>query len=186
MNKIKRVSQIFRILIFAIFILVPLLQTLFWMQAPKPLSLGNFFSSGTGVAVTFIPKAVDILHPFTTANRANGFLVSLIPTAIVMLICYYLMSLFKLYQNGIIFSLENVRLIKKLGVTLSISQLVQPFYQFLLSMSLTWENPIHQRYGLISLNQTNIAILLIGLILILISWIMAEGHKLKEEQDFTV
>ena len=185
MNKIKRVSQLFRFFIFLVFILVPLLEVLFWIQAPTPLSLGNIFS-GTGIAVTFIPKAIDILHPFTVANRVNGFLVSLIPVAMIMLICYYLMSLFKLYQEGTIFSLKNVKLIKKIGLTLSISQLVQPFYQFLLSMSMTWDNPIHQRYGFIQLNQTNIAILMVGLILILISWIMAEGHKLKEEQDYTV
>ena len=185
MNKIKRISQIFRFLILIIFITVPLLQAMFWIQAPEPLSLGNLFT-GNWIAVTFIPKAVQILHQFTTADRFNGFLISLIPTSLVMLICYYLISLFKLYQTGVIFSLDNVRLIKKIGIVLFLSQIVQPFYQFLLSMSLTWENPIHHRYGFISLNQTSFGILLTGLILILISWIMAEGHKLKEEQDFKV
>lgn len=192
MNKIKRVSQFFRLLILVIMVLVPLSQALFWIQAPEPLRIGHYLAGlgptlkGNGITINYIPQTLQILHPFTPTDRMNGFLISLIPTLMMMLICFYLQALFKLYQTGTIFSFENVRLIKKLGVTLAVSQLAQPFYQFLLSMALTWDNPIHERYGYIQMTQTNIAILLVGIIMVLISWIMAEGHKLQEEQEYTV
>ena len=57
-----------------------------------------------------------------------------------------------------------------------------------MSAALTWGNPrgSHERMAAISFSGTNVAILLTALLIILISWIMAEGHKLAEDQKYTI
>ena len=37
-----------------------------------------------------------------------------------------------------------------------------------------------------SFNSSNVPVILIACIVILVSWIMAEGHKLQEEHEYTV
>ncbi len=67
-----------------------------------------------------------------------------------------------------------------------ISQLIEPFYQFVMGIVLTMHNPPHHRFAAITLDQTNIGILLTAFLIILISWIMAEGCNLREEQQLTI
>ena len=51
---------------------------------------------------------------------------------------------------------------------------------------LTMHNPLHYRFASISFNQTNIGMLLTAFLIILISWIMAEGYKLQEKLKLTL
>src|SRR3990167_8519691 len=85
----------------------------------------------------------------------------------------FLFQLFGLYKQAEIFSLKNVNYIKKIGYTLLIGQLLDPFYQALMTVNLTWS--IHPKILAIGFSGTNIGIILMALLVILISWIMAEG-----------
>ncbi len=71
-----------------------------------------------------------------------------------------------------------------------VSDVVLPFatalYQALIGFMLTWRNPPGHRFVSITLDQTNIGIILVALMVILISWIMLEGCKIREEQQLTV
>jgi hypothetical protein len=51
---------------------------------------------------------------------------------------------------------------------------------------LTWKNGPGERILAMSFSSNNIVVILIACIVILISWIMAEGHKLQEEHEYTV
>ena len=66
--------------------------------------------------------------------------------------------------------------------------IINPIYEGLISMLLTWDNPAHQglRIAKIGFDQTNLGILFTALLVILISWIMAEGYQLREEQQLTI
>jgi len=66
------------------------------------------------------------------------------------------------------------------------TQLVNPFYEALMGIVLTLHNPHGHRLAIITLDQTNIGILFVAGIVILISWIMSEGCKLREEQQLTI
>ena len=126
--------------------------------------------------------------PLTTTTKILGFVVNLIPTGVQLFVLYFLIKLFRLYEKSEIFSLENVRYIKKVGYTLLIGQLINPIYEVLMSVTLTWNNYLHgvPRYAVITFNGTNIGILLTALMVILISWIMAEGCRLRDEQQYTI
>jgi len=126
------------------------------------------------------------LHVLSYKEKIAGGLVSAIPLVIQMFIVYSLINLFKLYEKGEIFSIKHVKTIRNIGYALLLGQCIEPFYQFVMGIVLTMNNPPHHHFAAITLDQTNVGILLTALLVILISWIMAEGCKLREEQQLTI
>lgn len=183
MNKIQRVSHLFRLLFLAAIIIIPIAEILFWINAPLPIDI---MGNTTGIILNFIPSGIKILHTLTPTEKLFGFLISMIPTVITVMILYFLIKLFGLYEKGEIFSINNVSYIKKIAYALLIGQLLNPIYEGLLSATMTIHNPHGYRYGIISFSGTNVCVILLALLIILISWIMAEGCKLREEQQLTV
>jgi hypothetical protein len=183
MNRIKKVSLFFRIVFQIIFVGLPILFIMSWVYAPNELGLLIGI-----IRLNAIPSAYShsILHTLSASEKSLGCLVSTIPFLVEMFVIYFLIKLFKLYEQGEIFSIQHVKYIRNIGYALLIGQLIQPFYQFAMGLVLTLNNPPHHRYATITLDQTNIGILLTALLVILISWIMAEGCKLHEEQQLTV
>ncbi|EKD70101.1 MAG: hypothetical protein ACD_46C00636G0004 [uncultured bacterium] len=77
--------------------------------------------------------------------------------------------------------------IKYIGYTLLIGQfIINPVYEAILSAMLTWHNPQGERMAMISFTGTNLGIVLTALLIILISWIMAEGYKINEDRKYTI
>lgn len=183
MNKIQRTSLFFRVLFQITFLLLPLLTIITWVYAPAPLTL-----LGNKIIMNAFPQGYPIMQPFSMNTKLWGFTISLIPLMANLFVLYFLIKLFRLYEQGEIFTMNNVRYIRNTGYALLIGQLINPVYQALLSMALTWHNPPHRglRVISVSLDGTNIGIVLMSLLIVLISWIMAEGYKLKEEQQLTV
>lgn len=195
MNRIKNVSLFFRLVFQIIFVALPVLLILSWIYAPDEVVLLAGFIKLNAIPATYsgmhtytaqgIPEKA-ILHTLTMGEKTLGCLVSAIPMLVEMFILYSLIKLFRLYANGEIFSINHVRNIRNIGYALLIGQVCEPFYQFVMGLVLTLNNPPHHRYAAITLDQTNIGILLTALLVILISWIMAEGCKLHEEQQLTI
>lgn len=203
MNKIKRVSLFFRIIFQIIFIAIPILLIFSWIYAPEPLNLFIGIIKFNAIPSTYAgphvyAKGAYLLHPpmgapepvllhiLSWKEKCLGFLVSLLPTTIDLIVLYCLIKLFRLYEQGEIFSINNVKYIRNIGYALLIGQLLNPIYQGLMGIVLTWNNPKGHRFAAISLDQTNLGILLVGLMVILISWIMTEGCRLREEQQLTI
>lgn len=195
MNKIKNVSLFFRLVFQIIFIALPVLLIISWVYAPDELVLLVGFIKLNAIPATYsgmhtytaqgLPEKA-ILHTLSIGEKSLGCLVSAIPMMIKMFLLYCLIKLFKLYENGDIFSINHVKYIRNIGYALLIGQLIEPFYQFAMGFVLTMHNPPHHRFAAITLDQTNIGILLTALLVILISWIMAEGCNLREEQQLTI
>ena len=180
MQKIKQVSCFFRFLFLAVFITLPVLLALFWLNAPKPLGFPN-----AGFILSYT-EGVDILHPLSNMTKFYGFLICLIPVGFMEYVFYCFIKLFSLYEKAEIFSINNVNYLKRIGQALLLSQLFNPFYDALKTFNLSWGNPHGHRFISISFGSTNIEIILMALMTILISWIMAEGCRLREEQQLTI
>lgn len=181
MEKIKRVSFFFRVFFQIIFIGILIWPVITWLSAPEPV----IFAFGS---ISAVPEVYQkwLMTPLYANVKLLGFIIDLIPTIVGLLALYFLIKLFRLYEQGEIFSLTNVRYIRNVGYGLLIYQLLMPIQQFLLGFVLTWYNPPGFRYAVMAINGTNIGIILTALIIILISWIMAEGCKLREEQQLTI
>ncbi len=176
-------SMFFRILFQIIFIALPILMISSWLTATG--TLNTFYGL---IQVNFIPNLYldNMLHPLSLSERLLALGVSAIPMIIYLYILFTLIQLFKLYEQGEIFSLQNVRYIRHSGYALLLTQIINPFYEGLMGLVLTWNNPPGHRFAGISLSHTNIGIVLIALVILLISWIMTEGCKLNEEQQYTI
>lgn len=181
MQKIQRVSTFFRITFQVIFVLLPLVFAYAWLQAPQAIEFLDHM-----LVITTVPADLPILHPLTGLTKFYGFLITMIPVSMVLLGLYFLIRLFRLYEQGIIFGVQNVHYIRNIGYALFASQLLNVVYDLLLSLALTWHNPPGQRLLAVSATGINLALLLTSLLVILISWIMAEAYKLQEEQQLTI
>lgn len=190
MNKIKRVSLFFRIIFQIIFIGSPLLLVFAWATNPDSVVIMNGFFFN----VSFIPSAYrataehanPIMHALSFSDRILGFLVCSIPMAVELFIVYSLIKLFRLYEHDEIFSINNVRYIRNIGYALLVSELINPIYQALMGIVLTMHNPPGHHFFGITWGSNNAAIILMAFMIILISWIMAEGCKLSEDQQLTI
>ena len=172
MNKIQRVSLFFRVLFQVLFMAIPIVSVIAWMNAPNELVfMGGVFRAD------MIPRAYshDILHTLTAMEKFFGFILSLIPNGIEMFIAYSFICLFKLFEHGEIFAINNVKYIRNIGYALLLDQLLNPIYEGFMGIILTMNNPHGHRFAKITLDQTNLGIILTGIFIILISWIMAEG-----------
>lgn len=180
MDKIKKVSFIFRILFQSLFICLPIIVGMLWFFAPAVIG------SKTGIILSAIPQSLEIAEPLSASTKFLGFLIDLIPLAIIEFILYCLIKLFSLYEKAEIFTLKNVRYIKNVGYALLIGQLLNPLYQALLTMVLTWHNPPGHKVITISISGIDISLIFTGVLTILISWVMAEACKLQEDQKYTI
>jgi hypothetical protein len=183
MNRIQRVSLFFRIIFQLIFVALPILVIIAWTQAPDQVVLFSHVFT-----LDAVPKAYQqaILHPLSASEKMTGFLLNCVPLVIELFILYSMIKLFRLYEQNEIFSLSNVRHIRNIGFSLLAYEILDPFYQFFMGIILTMNNPHGHRFAAITLDQTNVGIILTALMVILISWIMAEGCKLREETLHTI
>lgn len=192
MNRIQRVSKFFRVLFQILLVVLPVLfvsSWVLWASFLEPVYMLNGV-----IRFNFVPQAytataehgTHILHTLTLTEKLLTGLVTTIPFMVELFIFYSLAKLFKLYERGEIFSMENVRHIRNIGYALLIGQIIDPFYQALMGLILTIHNPPGQGFISVTLDQTNIEIILTALMVILISWVMAEGCKLREDQQLTI
>lgn len=124
--------------------------------------------------------------PLPASARLMGFLVTMMPTVVAMSGAYYLMRLFHLYEQGKIFRPSNVQCFKKLSRVLIGWFAVGIIHRSLLSVALTLHNPPGHRIITLDIGSPDLTALLLGGILAVIAWVMEEGRKLQEDQDFTI
>lgn len=177
MNRIKLVSLIFRVFFQLVFVGYIATEIIGWAYAPMNNPLFNV-----------IPKdyQTSILFPLSLSDKIACFTITMIPTVVMLFIFYNLIKLLSLYEKSEFFSEQNVRHIKNCGYLLFLSQMVNPFCTFALGFILTAYNPPGLRYASMSLTEWNLGLILTSVIIILMSWIMAEGVKLQNEQQLTV
>lgn len=181
MNKIQRVSLCFRYLFQIIFILLPLTQIIGWIAAPNSLHF-------LGITFDVIPKGYQHFIPNELSANVKllAFMMSMIPTAVQLFVLYFLIKLFNHYEQKEIFSLQNVRYIRNVSYGILLQQCINPLCQFILGIPLTWQNATGHHMAVITISDTNVGLVLTAFIIILVSWIMAEGYRLREEQQLTI
>jgi hypothetical protein len=189
MNKIKRISLFFSIIFQIAFVGIILSEILTWLFAPQSLfalKANGFYM----IPLSYFANLADSKHMmpliFTPLTKFLCFLVNMIPASIELFILYSLIQLFRLYQKGNIFALQNVRYIRNVGYGLLATQLISPIYQALIGMALTSQNPPGHHFAMFGISTTDLGMILIAFLIILVSWIMAEGCKLHDDQQLTI
>lgn len=174
-ERIQKASRRLRYLVFSINCALPVINALVWLfinRLPEAMYRN------------ILPYFVSLPLPWSA--RLLGFFVVMIPTCVAMLGGYYLMQLFRLYEQGLIFKPTHVLYFKKLSRVLIWWFVASIVYRSLLSVALTLHNPPGHRMITLSLGSPDLTALLLGGILAVIAWVMEEGRKLQEDQDLTV
>lgn len=177
MNKIKYVSLFFKLFFQVSFVCLIAAQIFGWIYAPTQ---GGFFN--------VIPKSYQslIMNHFTLNTKIAGFFISCFPLAVKLTVLYSLIKLFSLYERFEFFSAQNVLHIRNAGYALLLLELINPIAELLLGFVLTSANPPGFRIAMMTMDDANIGMILTATLIILTSWIMSEGCKLKEEQQLII
>ncbi len=174
MHRIQRVSGIF-IVLFTVFIIgIPVFTLLYWL----------FFNSLPAGFTTELPVSAKQTLPPATMTLA--FLVSLIPASVAIYGLSTLKKLFQLYTKAIVFSEKNADCFRRLGYTLIAWVFANMIFTTLISIVISYGNPPGERMMVVGFGTSEISTLIIGAIVVLVSWVMNEATKLEDEQAYTV
>jgi len=174
MQRIQRVSKKFRVLFAVLSLCIPILVLLYWL-------LFNHLPAGF---IMQLPVAVKSSLPMGTLVMA--FFVSLIPTSVAIYGLINLNRLFRLYEQAIVFSEQNVLYFRRIGYTLIYWVVANQLFTVLISLTLTFNNPPGERMLVAQLAISDIGSLIIGGVVVLVSWVMNEATKMEHEQAYTV
>lgn len=187
MKKIQLISRTLLWIFIILTIWLPISLLLFWLDAPTGLIQAHLGAGWASMLTeNYLVNTPAILHTLSITTKFLGLLVCLIPLAIQLLILACLIKLFRNYSELEIFTLYNARLIKTIGWIILIGEIIRPLYQGLLSTVISWGNPEGHRYMTITFDQTNLALLLCAIMIILVSWIMSEACKEQETSKLIV
>ena len=179
MNNIQKASYVLHLFFKSLCWLYPLVITYsIFFQINALIELGVFdrlISSST----------IHSTH-FSWLHRGVIVLIEWIPMTFTLLIFHRLAKLFKLYQRGHLFEMDNIKVIKQISIFMIIGELIELIYQPLMTIALTFHNPAGQHIASISMGSTNINSLITAFIILVASWIMKEAHQLKTDAQLTI
>ena len=95
--------------------------------------------------------------------------------------------IFSNYKIGEIFNLDNAKYYNFLGWMFFIHAVIaKPISEGLMVLAVTLANPVGERYISISFGTPNLASIFYGIIVLVVSWVMLEAAKIKEEQSLII
>lgn len=178
MAKIQSISAKFRIIFKCALFIIPILNCIVWLLYEKMPS---------EITDTLLPYSLNLQHiNINSTTKTLACLACMLQVSVVMYALRQLLKLFKNYQEGQIFSLSNVSYYRRLGYSVFAWVICDKIVDALISIILTYQNAIGDRQIVIRFGSADFAALAIGGLVILIAWIMNEGHKLNEEQALTI
>ncbi|MEZ8573404.1 DUF2975 domain-containing protein [Vibrio splendidus] len=182
MSNIQKQSRRVRMLLQSLFVLTPIMVCYFWLTVETPYD----FISSTGIFYLTYDIGNYTILPLTMATRIVAAFTSLLMSSILMYALMVLIRLFRNYERGEIFSLENAMSYQKLGYSLFYWVLGSVIYGSLMSVILSFNNPPGERIFEISFVGMDFLTLILGIIILIISWVMKEGYILADEHSQTI
>lgn len=172
LSRIKNTSHVLYYLYTVLFFTIPIAAAYYWIS----------FNS----ADLPLPRAVEGIeihaaHSLSTGTLISGFLVTLLPSAVLMYRLFQLRKLFRLYKHGNIFTIANTDCLKKLSIALLAWAPARMSFDALSSFILTSGNPEGQRSIAVYLQEGELTALLLGTIFLVIAWVMGEAQRLQED-----
>jgi hypothetical protein len=174
MQKIKRYSRLLSLSFYISCWVYPIIQALSAFFKPEYI-----FSLMT-VGKNFNWDLLSMSH------RCILFAIYCIPLFITINILYHLAKLFRLYEQGSLFEIANIKHIRAIGLYMLLGQLLQIVYQPLMSLALTFNQPVGQRIISLSFGSADLASLLTAFIIFTAALIVGEARQLKQEVQLTV
>jgi hypothetical protein len=182
MNKIALVSRCLKWAAIGSIGMLPILEAGYWITNGYPF-LTPFLS------ISSLPVFGDVpvgWADLTDVQKLLGFIANLVPLSFSIAALGCLAKLFSAFEQLRLFERRNADLLKKTGGLLVLGQLAHLVYTGCFSLILTYRNPVGHRNMTLSMGLHELDMLLLGIIVLLVSWIYAEAIKMHEEQEATV
>jgi len=176
-QRIQSVSRKFYLLFTVLLVVTPLCYVFFWIfinQIPETLVTVN------------MPAQPLVKNHLSLHLRLWGFLASLLPLSAQMYGLLNLKRLFAYYKEGVIFTYGHVECLRNIGRALLFWVVFGMVYKTAYTLLFSLGNPPGQRILEIGFSSTDFTALVIGSIILVISWVMDEGRELHEDQALTV
>ena len=97
-----------------------------------------------------------------------------------------LIKLFRNYENNNIFTFENATIYQKLGYSIFYWVGGSVLYGAIMTVVISFNNPPGHRMLAIGFEGIDFITLIMGLIVLIISWVMKEACILADEQNLTI
>lgn len=182
MEKIQTYSRRVRKVLQALVILAPLLTLYYWFTVSTDMDV--LFRAG--IIETEVDPMIFTNQPLTITTRILAFLASMLPCGILMYALRQLINLFRHYENQEIFTLSTATYCQKLGYVFFYWVAGSFIYSGLISVILSFNNPPGERVLSLTLNGIDLLSILCGFVVLIISWVMKEAHKIADEHMHTV
>ncbi|MEZ8099030.1 DUF2975 domain-containing protein [Vibrio bivalvicida] len=182
MSNIQKQSRRVRALFQCLFMLVPIAVCYYWLTVETTYDI----VSSLGIIQLSYELDDYTLLPLTTSTRLLATVASLMLGGIIMYALKVLIQLFRNYERNEIFTLDNARHYQKLGYIVFYWVAGSVIYDSLMSVILSFNNPPGERILTISFVGMDFLSLVLGLIILIISWVMKEGYTLAEENSHTI
>ena len=182
MSKIQKQSRRARIFFQSLFVLTPIAVCYYW------LTVETSYDFLTSFGVIQLSHNIDSYTqlPLTLTTRILATIASLFLCSIIMYALKVLINLFRSYERNEIFSLDNVMSYQKLGYSLFYWVGASVVYGALMSVILSFNNPPGDRMLAIGFVGVDFLTLVLGFIILIISWVMKEGYFLADENSHTI
>lgn len=160
-----------------------LLRFTLFLLLLTPLAIGFLVARGGPLSLLPIPEGIVVdLGPLPAWNAAALVLLGSIPPAAFAVALFFMYRLAQLYAAGVVFSRQNVRLIRRIGWVLA---LVDPLKMLVGAATGPVLTTLGLAGGFLSID-LQIGVSAIGLFVVLVGGVMEEGRKLKEYNDLVV
>lgn len=157
-------------------IFLPLTCALFW------IFFNQLYSPASIVPVSMVPLPVRVTQNLSGLIRLLAFLTEMIPLTAMIYGLLHLRELFRLYENGFIFTEKNVACFRSLGRILIIWVFCNFVKNSLLSVVLTLPNLPGHRMITLGLYSADFTAIFVGIVILIIAWVMDEARLIHEDQ----
>lgn len=172
--KIQRTSRTLFYLYSALLLLLPLGVATYW------LTLNTY---GWGLPRVIAQLELPMVPPLSLTTLFLGFIISLLPAAVAMYGLTQLRKLFQLYSTGSVFTAANYICIRNLSLALLLWTPVRMVFDALLSVAFTAGNEPGERFIAVGVQEPELTAIFLGLSFLVISWVMSEACKLREDSE---
>lgn len=167
-TSIKKLSKSLNFFILLSFILIPAYYIFYW----------SYLS----------PSFIDINSDFIALRELQiiGFFFSLFPLFTLGYTLFLLRKLLSYYENGTIFSIEQIVIFRKLAKYLTLWAFISIAYESIKSVIFSINNIEGNREFILTIESYQIILLVISIIIFLLAKIISEANRLNEENRLTI
>lgn len=175
MENIQKFSSRFCILLQVFMVVLPLATILYWQFFP--------FFSALGIQVSNTP--LELMHA-SQKSQAVALLANLLPVSNIVIGLYLLNKLFQNFAAGLVFSMDNVEIYRKIGVCLFCLSITDNLFDSLITYIMTYESSLDTRALSFGYDSAQIIYIVIGGLILITSKVMREAYQLQVEVKYTI